>query len=199
MDRRIRKSKKAMRNALIELLDIKEFKQITITDIVNYADLNRGTFYKYYNYKEDLIAEVQERIIQDLKEAYKLPYQGLIYYKQQEITKRNKTSLFDHIYKYRKFYHLVLNSTDLYNFQKVFVETISDIHMNDLLYYMDHPKIEKKLFSIYQCYGIFGLLVEWDKNNFADSPEYITKQHNEILLFDHPSLKFKINYNDDED
>ncbi|WP_040982348.1 TetR/AcrR family transcriptional regulator [Oceanobacillus jeddahense] len=198
MDRRIRKSKKALRDALIDLLDKKEFKQISITDIVKNADVNRGTFYKYYTYKEDLIKEVQDMIIQDLKEAYKLPYQGLIYYKQAEITKRNETSLFDHIYKYRKFYHLVLNSTDLYAFQQIFVETISNIHMNDLLYYMEHPKIEKKLFSIYQCYGIFGLLVEWDKDNFSASPEYITKQHNEILLFDHPSLKFKINYNDNE-
>lgn len=165
VDRRTRKSKTALRNALLRLMDEKEFKNITITDLVNEADVNRGTFYKYYDYKEDLIKEVQDKIIEDLRRAYKLPYKGLSYYKQSEITKKNTTSLFDHIYKHRKFYHLVLNSTDLYEFQRVFCETISEVHIHDLLHFMEHPKIEKKFFSIYQCYGIFGLLVEWDKSN----------------------------------
>jgi AcrR family transcriptional regulator len=198
VDRRTRKSKRALRDALLVLMEEKEFKNITITDLVNRADVNRGTFYKYYDYKEDLIKEVQDKIIEDLRNAYKIPYKGLTYYKQEEVTKRKKPFLFNHIYENRKFYHLVLNSTELYEFQRIFCETISEVHINDLLYYMEHPKIEKKFFSIYQCYGIFGLLVEWDKSNYSYSPEYMTEQHNQILLFDHPSLKFKINYGPDD-
>lgn len=199
VDRRTRKSKKALRDALLELMDEKEFKDITVTDLVNRADVNRGTFYNYYNYTEDLIKEVQDIIIKDLRNAYKLPYEGLTYYNQGEVTERNKPFLFDHIYENREFYHLVLNSLDLFEFQRVFVETISEVHINDLLYFMEHPKIEKKFFSVYQCYGIFGLLVEWDKSNYAYSPQYMTEQYNQILLFDHPSLKWKIHHDSNDD
>ena len=51
-------------------MDEKEFKDITVTDLVNRADVNRGTFYNYYNYTEDLIKEVQDIIIKDLRNAY---------------------------------------------------------------------------------------------------------------------------------
>lgn len=48
MDRRVKKTKKAFNQALFTLLDQKPFQQITITDIVTEADVNRGTFYKHY-------------------------------------------------------------------------------------------------------------------------------------------------------
>lgn len=44
MDRRIKKTKQALNQALFTLLDEKTFQQITITDIVTVADVNRGTF-----------------------------------------------------------------------------------------------------------------------------------------------------------
>ena len=195
VDRRTRKSKNALQNALLALLEEKEFNKITVTDLVNRADVNRGTFYKYYEVKEDLIKEMQEKIIIDLRNSYRAAYRGLKYYKQEVVTKKSNPSLFYHIYRNRKFYHLVLNSPNLAEFQNEFCETISEMHINELLYFTELPKINKRFFSVYQVYGVFGLLVEWDKNNFSYSPEYMTEQLGEILLIDHPSLEFRINYN----
>ncbi|UYZ22498.1 hypothetical protein [Mesobacillus jeotgali] len=45
IDRRILKSKKALKEALISLMKMKEFKEITVKDLVQGADLNRGTFF----------------------------------------------------------------------------------------------------------------------------------------------------------
>ncbi len=53
VDRRITKSKKAMKEALLTLMKTKDFRKITITDIVKASDLNRGTFYKHYQSKEE--------------------------------------------------------------------------------------------------------------------------------------------------
>ncbi|MEF2291110.1 MULTISPECIES: TetR/AcrR family transcriptional regulator [Virgibacillus] len=47
VDCRVRKSKEALKTALIQLMKEKDLQQITITDIVKVADLNRGTFYKH--------------------------------------------------------------------------------------------------------------------------------------------------------
>ena len=41
MDRRIKKSKAALKDALIHLMQKHPFKEISITDIVQRADLNR--------------------------------------------------------------------------------------------------------------------------------------------------------------
>ena len=43
-NRRVRMTKKIIKDALLELLDKKPLDKITVTDICNTADLNRSTF-----------------------------------------------------------------------------------------------------------------------------------------------------------
>ncbi len=42
-------------NALIELMDEQEYESITITDIVNRANVSRVTYYRYFKEKEDVV------------------------------------------------------------------------------------------------------------------------------------------------
>ncbi len=65
----LKKQKKAFNQALFTLLDQKTFQQITITDIVTEADVNRGTFYKHYRDKEELLDSIIEEILMDLKKC----------------------------------------------------------------------------------------------------------------------------------
>ena len=48
LDRRTRYSIKAIRYAMFELLETKSLDSISVTNICAIADINRGTFYKYY-------------------------------------------------------------------------------------------------------------------------------------------------------
>ena len=48
-DKRIRRTKKLLRQALTRLMQQKDFQSITVTDVVREADINRGTFYSHYS------------------------------------------------------------------------------------------------------------------------------------------------------
>lgn len=48
VDRRIRKSQKAIKSAVIELMTEKNFDDITLQDISDRADVSRGTIYLHY-------------------------------------------------------------------------------------------------------------------------------------------------------
>ena len=50
-DRRVRKTRSAIKSSFIELLNEKELEKITIQDIADRADINRGTFYLHYEDK----------------------------------------------------------------------------------------------------------------------------------------------------
>ena len=50
MDRRIVKTRKAIRCAFAELLTQKTMQEITIKDIAETADINRKTFYAHYSW-----------------------------------------------------------------------------------------------------------------------------------------------------
>ena len=47
-DKRIRRTKKLLRQALTRLMQQKDFQSITVTDVVREADINRGTVYAHY-------------------------------------------------------------------------------------------------------------------------------------------------------
>jgi AcrR family transcriptional regulator len=57
VDRRIQRTKKALRNALVELIQEKGYDAVSVEEITQRADLGRATFYLHYKDKEDLLLE----------------------------------------------------------------------------------------------------------------------------------------------
>ena len=55
MDRRVRKSQQAILEAFVGLLAEKDFERITMNEIAERADVNRGTVYLHYVDKFDLL------------------------------------------------------------------------------------------------------------------------------------------------
>ena len=55
VDRRIMKTKEAINNAFIQLMSERDFNKITINDISERANINRGTIYLHYTDKFDLL------------------------------------------------------------------------------------------------------------------------------------------------
>ena len=57
-DLRIVKTRRALREALVELLEKTDYAKITVTAIAQTACVNRKTFYSHYRNVDDLVAEV---------------------------------------------------------------------------------------------------------------------------------------------
>ena len=67
-DKRIRRTKKLLRQALTRLMQQKDFQSITVTDVVREADINRGTFYAHYRDEYDLREKIEAEMIEDFRE-----------------------------------------------------------------------------------------------------------------------------------
>ena len=68
-DRRVVKTKKAIKNAFAQLLIQKDINDITISDIAALADINRKTFYNYYAGVYEVVDEIENEIIERLDEV----------------------------------------------------------------------------------------------------------------------------------
>lgn len=68
-DRRVIKTKRAIKNALMHLLNDRDINDITISDIAAQADINRKTFYNYYSGVHEVIDEMEDEIISHVDEA----------------------------------------------------------------------------------------------------------------------------------
>ena len=69
-DLRFLRTQEQFQNALLELLETKELKEITVKEICDKANMSRNAFYQHYGYKEDLydqmVSKATERIRKSL-------------------------------------------------------------------------------------------------------------------------------------
>ncbi len=67
-DRRIRITKLAIRESLIELMQEQPISKISVKMLCEAADINRSTFYAHYKDQYALLIAIQQEIIADVKE-----------------------------------------------------------------------------------------------------------------------------------
>ncbi|RXJ04563.1 TetR/AcrR family transcriptional regulator [Anaerobacillus alkaliphilus] len=175
IDRRIVKSKNALKEALISLMKTKDFKEITVKDIVEYAQLNRGTFYKHYQYKENILDEIIDDVTTDLIASYREPYKDKDKVELNQLNS-NAVKVFDHVHKYANFYTLIVHSNALTGFQNKICHILKELILNDLTDLIPNGNINKELIASYHSYAIFGMIMEWVNGGFTYSPNYMAEQ-----------------------
>lgn len=60
-------TKQSMIDAFWVIAKKRGLNNVTISEITKYADLNRGTFYVYFSDMNDLLAQAEDEIIEDLR------------------------------------------------------------------------------------------------------------------------------------
>lgn len=66
VDRRVRKTQAAIKDAFIHLLEEEDLDHITVSDITEAADINRGTFYLHYEDKYILLESMEDEYAKQL-------------------------------------------------------------------------------------------------------------------------------------
>lgn len=66
VDRRVRRTRKALREAMQVLMSEKGYDQVTIEELTERADIGRTTFYLHYSAKQDLLLEQFDELLEQL-------------------------------------------------------------------------------------------------------------------------------------
>ena len=67
-DRRVRKTKKLLLEGLMTLMQEKDIRDISVKELSDLADINRGTFYLHYRDVYDMLAQVEDSVFQEFNE-----------------------------------------------------------------------------------------------------------------------------------
>ena len=68
VDRRVLKTKRAIRNAFAKLMVEKDINDITIMELADTADINRKTFYNYYSGVYQVVEDIERDILTSYEE-----------------------------------------------------------------------------------------------------------------------------------
>ncbi|MDU4698215.1 MAG: TetR/AcrR family transcriptional regulator [Paenibacillus sp.] len=180
-DPRVLRSKAALRTALLQLMAIKPFHAITITDVVKQAGYNRGTFYANYGTKEDLFNDMIEEKIQDLLQAFRAPYEKIDVFYPHELH-AHSVMIFDHVARNADFYTVLSSSEVLPALREKILVSLKRIIMEDLhCESYETDVVDTELMVIYSLHALLGLIFHWIEGGFVQSPSYMQEQLVRIL------------------
>ena len=161
MDRRIKYTKKVIRDTFINLLLEKDIKKITVSEICQLSDINRATFYRYYLDVYDLLDKIEEEFVNELKNA--IPTNNENYYSVSSFSK--------------ELLNVFLSNKELV---KILFNTNNNVYfLNDILelaynkcrqkWQTDLPNVNEEdieYASVFIFNGALGVVNYWVKNDF---------------------------------
>lgn len=77
-DRRVKRTKRVLKECLFELLETKSIDEITVKELTEAADVNRSTFYFYYDDIGDMMMQIQNEIFDVFEENVISPHAQFI-------------------------------------------------------------------------------------------------------------------------
>lgn len=156
MDRRTRYSIDAMKKALFSLLEGKELSTVTVTDICRLADINRGTFYRYFKDVPDLFSHIEDEFISSFQEVLLSAEDMSSYYRSILLAIQENSSLI----------RFILNS----NSTSHIIEKLMLLHKNFLLDMLNSrcsnlPRKEAEYIFEYILGGFIYYIGKWFSEN----------------------------------
>lgn len=179
VDRRVVKTKKAIRNAFAKLLSVKDIDKITIKDIADYADINRKTFYNYYAGIHEILEEIENEVIQDLESALRdvdfgrdlkdQPY--LIFTKLSDIISRDAD-----------FYGYLIKGDRNTNLINKIKNSIKEKLMSELENKIALSPIGLSVTANYMTAGVIAVYQEWFNSGRVQSSDEMTEKLGTLSL-----------------
>lgn len=163
-------AKEKMINALYELLSIKDFIEINVSEVCMIAKIHRTTFYAYYSNLLELLEDAKNHAIEEFKKENNNGPLQLDNFKNQIFLNyllfvKNHAPLFKAYFKNSSAFKADEDFNTLFN--QELLPKAKDKYNNDytMIYYTTRFFID----------GFFSVIKEWMKNNFKESPEEIAK------------------------
>lgn len=180
-DLRVLKTRKNIKTAFINLLLVKEFKDITIQNIIDEALVGRSTFYDHYSDKYDLLNQLVDEVLIDFRNIIKDRFN----LKSENDFIRFFLNMIEHYSEQRTLFLALLNvhteSADLYN-------SLIDILKNKCSSYLDSIEIQNKVNVpkeyISRLYATTAMTsIQWClENNEEYTPQFFIDLFNSLKM-----------------
>lgn len=185
MDRRVSRTKKLLKDALISLMRDKEFDKITIKDLTDKADVNRATFYLHYKDKYDLIEQSSDEILGNIGSIIKEhSLDGIIDNRDRNQVLEILTSLYSYIKENSDFMGVVLGPNGDLSFQ-VKLKSLMDKIICESSYIGTRNKdrnISIEYLTTIASSAQLGIIQKWIENGMKESPKELALIISKVIV-----------------
>ena len=178
-DRRVRRTKKLLTQALTQLLQEKQINEITVKELTDLADMNRGTFYLYYKDMFDMLEKIEDGMFEALDAIISL-------HEHDDVSQQTKPillDLFDFIEENQEMCRVLLSPHGDMNFLHRLNEVVREKCLKAW------PDIRKEKGEAdfdypysFVVFGCAGIIRAWVNRNCPESAEKMAEMAYGMIL-----------------
>lgn len=171
-DRRIRKTKAVLKSSLVSLMKEKNVKNITVKELCERADINRGTFYLHYKDIFDMLEQIETEFFSEFAniiDNYGKSHQESRLYILENIFALTK--------KHKDFCLVLLSSKGDIGFIKKLLS-----HIHNIFFQVYDEGVAVEYYFSFIIYGCIGVVENWLKGDAKESPQDIARITENIIL-----------------
>lgn len=166
-DRRTQRTRKALFDALVELLTQKELSKVTVQEISDKAEVNRVTFYNHFLDVYDLYDKIEQEVLVEI---------GLLMLQLEELPSEKFFShLIDYVDQNRTVFKLIFSPNAKGELRNKFTTLIEGL-FRQIQTEKQNSDLKDTLLVYQNCYrsqGCLAVIERWVCRGFSESKELI--------------------------
>lgn len=175
-DRRVQKTKAALYDALIQLIHTQSVMEVSVSNLCKLANVNRSSFYKYYNTPSDILHERETQIFQNFYERW-----------QKGNARSVRDAILHQLYEVQKeqeFCRLMFGPHGLPGFLENFTMNIEKQCVRNFKA-QNHAlsTAQAEYLFLYWSRGAQGVIEQWVKNGCLQTPEEVADMVSQVSLY----------------
>src|SRR5690625_2838078 len=174
-DPRVARTRRLLIGGLKRLILEVGYDKITVRKIVQKAEVNRSTFYLHFQDKQDILEQMEEDMLIELKNALSYPSytfpEALYDFKNKNKPIKSHVAMFEHIHQQGDLYKRMLKE---HSFYERFTETIK----------MEVLKFRDSVWeATFMANGATGIILYWLENEREETVEEMSLWLTKVMLF----------------
>lgn len=173
-DRRVMYTKMMLKDALIELMQTQHISSISVKSLCEMADINRSTFYAHFNDPHDLLRNIGQEVLTNMKKY--LESQEILV--SRPISAQVLTRILEYAKENAALFKVLLSENSDFAFHKEIMQ-LSQIFTSQLSHSFD--KRTQVYLQVFGVTGCISVLHKWLQDGTVESPSEMTELIMQIL------------------
>ena len=178
-DKRMRRTRKAIKEAYIDLVVEKGPNSISVTELAERADINRKTFYAHYQTTADVLDDIENETVHYISSIFneidfdKMGYNPYPLFERLNHLLSAERDLFTFLEKTRTVGHIAQKMDEIIR-ARLMEAMQKKEHLSD---------VETQIILDFQAAGIFAVYLRWHNSDRSTSLKEVAEVISRILRF----------------